>query len=158
MKESIRTGVFFGMTSAVITTLGLMVGLSSGTHSRLVVLGGILTIAVADALSDALGIHVSEESRENTTTRDVWVATFATVIAKFLFALTFTVPVLLLSLSSAVVASFLWGIFVLSVLSYRMAREQGEAPWKIIGEHIGITIAVIAATHFVGKWIYSFEV
>jgi len=62
MKDSLRTGVSFGLTSAVITTLGLMVGLQSGTHSKIVVLAGILTIAIADAFSDALGIHVSEEA------------------------------------------------------------------------------------------------
>jgi hypothetical protein len=49
MKDSIRTGISFGLTSAVITTLGLMVGLHSGTHSKIVVLAGILTIAIADA-------------------------------------------------------------------------------------------------------------
>ena len=54
MKDSLRTGISFGLTSAVITTLGLMVGLHSGTGSKLVVLGGILTIAIADAFSDAL--------------------------------------------------------------------------------------------------------
>ena len=62
MKDSLRTGISFGLTSAVITTLGLMVGLHSGTHSKLVVLAGILTIAIADAFSDALGIHVSKEA------------------------------------------------------------------------------------------------
>ena len=67
MKESLRTGISFGLTSAIITTLGLMVGLHSGSGSKIVVLAGILTIAIADAFSDALGIHVSEES-ENTHT------------------------------------------------------------------------------------------
>jgi len=33
MKDSLRTGISFGLTSAVITTLGLMVGLHSGTVS-----------------------------------------------------------------------------------------------------------------------------
>lgn len=47
MKDSLRTGISFGLTSAVITTLGLMVGLHSGTGSKLVVLGGVLTIAIA---------------------------------------------------------------------------------------------------------------
>ena len=51
MKESLRTGIAFGLTSAVITTLGLMVGLHSGTHSKIVVIGGILTI-----LSGLLGL------------------------------------------------------------------------------------------------------
>lgn len=38
-----------------------MIGLMAGTHSKLAVLGGILTIAIADAMSDALGIHISQE-------------------------------------------------------------------------------------------------
>ena len=62
MNHSIKTGFSFGLTSGIITTLGLIVGLNSGTGSKLVVLGGILTIAIADAFSDALGIHISEES------------------------------------------------------------------------------------------------
>ena len=61
-KHSLRIGFSFGLTSGIITTLGLMVGLHAGTHSRLAVIGGILTIAIADAFSDALGIHISEES------------------------------------------------------------------------------------------------
>ena len=48
MNHSLRVGFSFGLTSGLITTLGLMVGLSSGTHSKLVVIGGILTIAIAD--------------------------------------------------------------------------------------------------------------
>lgn len=48
------TGVFFGATSGVITTVGLIAGLYAGTESVVAVLGGILVIAVADAMSDAL--------------------------------------------------------------------------------------------------------
>ena len=58
MKDSLRTGISFGLTSAVITTLGLMVGLHSGTHSKIVVLADIPTVAIVDAFSDALGIHI----------------------------------------------------------------------------------------------------
>lgn len=66
IKQSFRTGLGFGLTSGVITTLGLMVGLHSGTNSKTAVIGGILVIAVADAFSDALGIHLSEESSKKT--------------------------------------------------------------------------------------------
>ena len=153
MKDWLRTGVSFGLTSAVITTLGLMVGLQSGTGSKLVVIGGVLTIAIADAFSDALGIHVSEESENVHTPRQVWGATGATFLAKFVFALTFIVPVLLLPLSAAVVVSVAWGLSILAILSYFMARAQGERPWKIIGEHVLIAGLVIAITHWVGHWV-----
>ncbi len=86
MNDSLRTGIFFGLTSASITTLGLMVGLHSGTGSKAIVLGGILTIAIADAFSDALGIHISEESENKHTEKEIWISTIATFLAKFLFA------------------------------------------------------------------------
>jgi len=153
MIESLRTGITFGLTSAVITTLGLMVGLHSGTHSRIVVLGGILTIAIADAFSDALGIHVSEESENVHTLKQIWVSTISTFFAKFLFALTFAVPVLFLSLLTAIIVGLIWGMSILAILSYAIAKSQGEAAWKVMGEHILIALIVIGITHFVGDWV-----
>jgi len=67
MKKSLKTGISFGLTSGTITTLGLMIGLNSGTNSRGIIIGGILTIAIADSLSDALGIHISEEADHTRT-------------------------------------------------------------------------------------------
>ena len=153
VRDSLRIGLSFGLTSAVITTLGLMVGLHSGTHSKLVVLGGILTIAIADAFSDALGIHISEESENAHTPRQIWGATVVTFFAKFLFALTFAVPVLLLSLTVAIWVSLAWGLTILTVLSYAIARSQGERPWRIVGEHLLIAVVVITITHYVGDLI-----
>lgn len=153
MKNSLRKGISFGLTSAVITTLGLMVGLNSGTHSRIAVLAGILTIAIADAFSDALGIHVSEEAENVHTGKQIWGATAATFLTKFMFAMTFVVPVVLLSLSTAIVVSLIWGMSILTVLSYVIARSQGVQPSKIIGEHLMIATVVIAVTHWVGDRI-----
>jgi len=153
MKDSLRTGISFGMTSAVITTLGLMVGLNSGTHSRTVVLAGILTIAIADAFSDALGIHVSEEAENKHTIKQIWAATISTFLAKFLFALTFIVPVIFFTLSTAIVISLIWGLSILALLSYIIAKSQSEPPWKIVGEHLMIAIVVIGITHWVGDWL-----
>ena len=150
MKQSFTTGFSFGLTSGVITTLGLMVGLHAGTHSRLAVIGGIVTIAVADALSDALGIHIAEESKNNGNVSEIWESTIATFLAKFLIALTFVVPVLLLPLEEAMTVSVGWGLSLLAVLSYFLARAQQIPAWKVIAEHLVIGVSVIAITHYVG--------
>jgi VIT1/CCC1 family predicted Fe2+/Mn2+ transporter len=153
MRHSLKTGFSFGMTSGVITTLGLMVGLHSGTHSRLAVIGGILTIAVADSFSDALGIHIAEEAEHVHTVRQVWASTIATFVSKLAFALTFAVPILFLDLTRAVWVSVGWGLIVLAMVSYRIARAQARSRWKVICEHLIIALAVIAITHLVGDWI-----
>lgn len=157
MKDSVRTGITFGLTSAAITTLGLMVGLHSGTHSRIAVLGGIITIAIADAFSDALGIHVSEEAENVHTNNEIWVATGATFLAKLTFAATFGIPVLILPLLTAIWVSIIWGISILVILSYTMAKSQQESPWKIIGEHILIALVVIIVSQWVGSWVGTLQ-
>ncbi len=152
-NDGARTGLFFGATSGVITTIGLIVGLNSGTKSITAVLGGILVIAVADAMSDALGIHLAEESDPDTDHGHVWSATIMTFITKFLFSISFAVPLLLLPLSTAVIVSVAWGMLVIVVLSYFLARSQGESPLAIIGEHVGIAILVVVFSHFIGVWV-----
>ena len=156
MKTSWKTGISFGLTSGVITTLGLMVGLHSGTHSRAIVIGGILTIAIADAMSDALGIHVSEESKNSAPMSQIWEATLATFTAKFVVSATFIVPVVFAPLDQAIVISVAWGLLLLTVLSVFVAREQAIAPWKVIGEHLLIALCVVAMTHVVGDWVKGF--
>ncbi len=148
-----KIGLCFGLTSAIITTLGLIVGLHSFSGSKLVVIGGILTIAIADAFSDALGIHISEESESIHTDREIWESTIATFAAKFLFALTFMAPVVFLELSTAILVSVIWGLLTLTFLSYVITRDEKENTWKVIIEHLVIALIVISFTHYVGDWV-----
>lgn len=157
MRTSWKTGLSFGLTSGVITTLGLMVGLHAGTHSRAVVLGGIVTIAVADALSDAMGIHLSEESKNSGPVRHVWESTVATFVAKLSIALSFVIPVILMPLQTAIFASILWGLALLTLLSFSLARAQQIAPWKVIAEHVLIAMCVVTVSHYVGDWVQTLK-
>lgn len=152
-SDGARTGLFFGATSGVITTIGLIVGLNSGTQSIKAVLGGILVISVADAMSDALGIHLAEESDPETTHSHVWAATITTFVTKFVFSISFAVPLLLLPLDSAVMFSVAWGMLVIVILSYFLARSQNESPAAIIAEHVGIAVLVVVFSHFIGVWV-----
>ncbi len=156
MRLSIRKGFSFGLTSGIITTLGLIVGLHSSTHSNLVVIGGILVIAIADAMSDALGIHVSEETENKHSTKEVWESTIFTFFSKFVFALTFIVPVLFLQLSTAIVICVIWGLSLITIFNYYMAKQQNIKPYRVIFEHLIIAIIVIVITHYIGDWVATF--
>ncbi len=153
VHTSITIGTSFGLTSGIITTLGLIVGLHAGTHSRLALIGGILTVAIADACSDALGIHIAQEAQRGSSTRDIWEATIATFGAKFVFALTFVVPILTFPLETAVVVSVLWGMLLLTGFNLYLARLHHRRPWPILAEHLLIALLVVAVTHSLGLWI-----
>jgi len=143
-------GISFGLASGVITTLGMMVGIDATTNSKLAVLASILAIAIADSFSDSVGIHISEES-EGKNPKEVWTATLFTLISKFTFAMSFTIPVLLLDLSEAIVASVLWGFALIAGFSYFNARQNRRNPAKEVAENTGIAMAVITVTYIAGK-------
>ena len=153
MRHSIKVGLCFGLTSGIITTLGLMIGLNAGTNSRLAVIGGILTIAIADAFSDSLGIHVSEESENKHTPKEIWESTLSTFFCKFVMASSFVIPVLLLELRNAIVVSICWGLLLLGILSYNIGKDQKTKTWHVVVEHLSIAVVVIVVAHYLGYWI-----
>ena len=155
MKDSIKKGFSFGLTSGVITTLGLIIGLWATTESRFVIIGGIFVIAIADALSDALGIHISEESKKRTSEKKIWESTLSTFFSKFIFALSFVIPVLLLELGTAIIVSIIWGFVLISSLSFYIAEKGKISRFKVIAEHVILTALVVLATYGVGKAVRS---
>lgn len=153
MQKAAKIGFNFGLTSGVITTLGLIVGLNSGTQLKLAVIAGIITIAVADAFSDALGIHVSQEADNSCSSRELWMATLSTFIFKFIFALTFIVPVLILPLGTSIIVSIIWGFVLITSASYLIAKQTNQKPSHVITEHLLISIAVILIANYLGLLI-----
>jgi VIT1/CCC1 family predicted Fe2+/Mn2+ transporter len=153
MKLSFRKGISFGLTTAIITTLALMVGLNASTNSATVVIAGIFVIAVADALSDSLGMHISEEAEYKHSNKEVWESTLATFGAKFIVASTFLLPMLLLPLQTAITLSVVWGLLLITVFSFFVARHQKKnVPWTIT-EHLVLAVFIIFVTHSLGTWL-----
>ena len=153
LKRSVQIGLSFGLTSGTITTLGLMIGLYSGTNLKSVVLGGILTIAIADSMSDALGIHISQESDKRNSIKEVWQATISTLVVKFFYSSLYILPVIFLPLKTAIIISIMIGYLVLILLSYHVAKQQKENSPKIIGEHVLIMTLVVLFTFYFGSFI-----
>jgi hypothetical protein len=152
-EHPIQVGMSFGLVSGVITSLGLVVGLTVGTQSRIAVIGGIVTIAIADSLSDALGIHISEEAESVHSSMEVWMATGVTFMTKFAVASSFLAPVLLLELEEAVWVSVAWGIALVAALSWYLAGRQMTSRTAVLAEHVGVAVLVVIVSALVGRWV-----
>jgi hypothetical protein len=86
----------FGATSAAITGLAVIVGLSSTANPVIGITTALAIIAIADNISDSFGIHVHQESQKesckelhkttfsNFATRVVVVAIFVLLVILFL--------------------------------------------------------------------------
>lgn len=155
-RKSINFGFSFGLTSGVITTSGLIVGLYSGTHLKSIIIGGILIIAFADAFSDSLGIHISKESEKKSTKKEIWNATILSFLTKLIVTLTFLIPIIIFNLSLAILISLIWSLFLISILSYKIAKTRKQNPLKVMGEHLIIAIIVIGLSNIIGRLISTF--
>ena len=153
-KRLYETRFSFGATAAIITNLALAVGLRTGEHAKWSIIGGMLVIAIADNISDAVGIHIYQES-ELLEAREVWLCTFTNLITRFLVSLTFIALVFFLPLKLAVVSTLTWGLLLLSIMSYMIARDKGMNPCLAILEHLALAIAVVTASNFFGQYILA---
>lgn len=142
----------FGATSAVITSLAFIVGLSNNPEPRLAIIGSLMVFAIADNISDSLGIHIYHESdlkKSNT----VAISTFTNFFTRLLVIGTFAFLVLILPILYAVIASILLGMSLLIALSYLIAKEQGVDPYMAIMQHMAVAIIVVAGSFLMREWI-----
>ncbi|MGY5854944.1 MAG: hypothetical protein RTU92_15355 [Candidatus Thorarchaeota archaeon] len=153
MSLSIKKGLSFGLTSGVITTLGMIVGVNASTSSRLAVIAAIVAIAIADAFSDAVAMHVSEESEGVHTRKDIWEVTMTTFLTKFLFAMTFVIPIWFLALDIAVLVDIIWGLMIMTIFNILLARSQDERVLRVVFEHLTIAVVVILITYMAGLFL-----
>jgi len=153
MNKPMKVGLSFGLTSATLTTLGLIIGLDASTNSKIAVAAGVLTIAIADSFSDAMGVHVSKESEGNFNHKEVWKATIYTFLGKFVFALSFLLPILLLKGPWDILVAVIWGVVILVILNYQVAKFSRQKPWLVVIEHLTVAGIVLVLSRLAGLLI-----
>ena len=152
--RSYQTKFSFGATSAIITCLGLIAGLDSLSHPKLSIVGGILVIALADNISDSVGIHIYQES-EGIPYKEVWFSTFSNFFTRVFVSLTFIILVIALPVRLVMPCSVVWGLLLLTFMSYTIAKDKGINVYRAIFEHVGIAVFVTILSGFIGKILIS---
>jgi VIT1/CCC1 family predicted Fe2+/Mn2+ transporter len=147
-KSKLRR-ISFGATAAIVTSVGLIAGLNAADAAPSTVVGSLLIVALADNLTDSLGVHVYQES-ERLAQRDALRTTLANFATRLLVSLSFVACALLAPPRISIYVSAVWGLGLLSGLSYLLARARGVSPTKEIFKHCAVAIAVIVLSTLVG--------
>jgi VIT1/CCC1 family predicted Fe2+/Mn2+ transporter len=149
-----QTRFSFGATSAIITNLGIITGLDTLTHPKLSIIGALLVIALADNLSDSFGIHIYQES-EHIGKKEVWLSTLTNFLTRLFVSSTFIVLIIVLPIRLAAVCSVIWGLLVLTVMTYTIAKQQKINPFSAIFVHLTIAVIVVVASNFIGAFVIT---
>lgn len=142
----------FGGTAAVVTSMGLIIGLDAASASRSTIVGGLLIVAIADNLTDSLSIHVYQES-ERLEARKAFRATLINFATRLSLALSFVLIMILLPPPAALIASAVWGLLLLTGLTYVVARDRGQPVIPEVLKHIAAAVVVVAASKAIGRFI-----
>lgn len=109
-------------------------------------------IALADNISDSFGIHIYQES-EKIETREVWTSTILNFISRMFVSLSFVALILILPLNAAIISSIIWGLLLLAVISYMVAKNEAANPYLSILTHVLIAVVVISLSNLVGDFL-----
>ncbi len=139
----------FGSSAAIITDVSLIVGLGSARAGKGPILAGLLTIAVADNISDSLGIHMYKEC-EGLGQRFSLLSTILNFFSRLFISLTFIAIVIFLPMADALYVGLIWGLLLIGFISYLISRSNHENPVREIAIHILTAVVVIALSRFLG--------
>jgi len=120
----------------------------------LAIIGAMLLIAIADNISDSVGIHIYQES-ELLNTREIWISTFTNFLARILVSLTFILLVIILPIKPAVICAISWGLLLLAILSYTIAKDEEVNPYLAMFEHVSIAVAIVILSNYIGGFVIS---
>lgn len=142
----------FGGTAAIVTSMGLILGLEAAASSRQAMVSALLIVALADNLSDSLSVHVYQEA-EHLESREAFRSTAANFVARLLVALSFVALVVAVPAVVLAAVTLAWGFLLLAWLTYLIARARGARADKEIGKHVLVAAIVLGISRWLGSWI-----
>jgi VIT1/CCC1 family predicted Fe2+/Mn2+ transporter len=142
----------FGGTAGIVASVALIVGLDAAAFSKSVIVSSLLIVALADNLADSLSIHLYQESERLDPVKAL-LATVTNFAARFVVTFSFVALVLALPVRGTVVAALAWGLFLLGLLSWMIARQRGVRPIPEIAKHLAVAVVVIFVAQLIGEWI-----
>ena len=150
-KGSGVQGLTHGIINGVLTSMGVVIGLSA-TGNKFLLLFGILAVGIADALGDSLAFHVAQETEIHHSKREVRVSTALTFFGILAGFIIMGIPVLLFDIGTAIIISGTIGIVMLAGLGYfvAMINPKLKKGHQMV-EYVVMGIIVIIVTYYVSR-------
>jgi hypothetical protein len=127
----------FGGTSAIVTSMGLIIGLGAAKAPPTTIVSGLLIVGVADNMTDSLSIHMHQEA-EKLEERAAFKATLTNFVTRLLTAFSFVIIVLALPKYASIIA-LAWGFLLLVGITYILARTRGVSPVREVVKRLRLT-------------------
>lgn len=132
-KEYLQSAMF-GLNDALVSTTGVMVGISAGTSDKsLIILAGAVTILV-EALSMGSGQYLSlksaQEYQDKTNRREATISGVVMYLSYIIGGLVPLLPIIFLPVEWSSIAAIIASLTGLLVLGYVKGKIVKASPWR----------------------------
>jgi len=132
--------------------MALIAGLDAAKAGRATMVSALLIAAVADNLTDSLSVHMYQES-ERLEEREAFVGTLTNFATRFIVCLSFVLIVALFRAHAVAVVGIIWGMSLLTALTYILARHRQVSAMSEVGKHLAVATVIIFVSKSIGHWV-----
>jgi len=147
-------GFTFGIMEGMVMVLGVLIGLSAASQPKTVLIIGTFLAGFSDALANAVGIHVSQET-EARPRREVWKATIYCFLATIGATLIIVIPLAVLPTTLAIPVTWVIGVVSLAALGWYVSRFSRIPKSTLAFEYMSMGIVVSVVCFIVGQATYT---
>ena len=161
MNSSLRQGMFFGANSGIITTVGLITGLVQTKISKNYLIISIISLAIADSISEAYGMYISKKAEDTEDdSQNPFFALIGLLIIKFFIVISYLIPFAFsnsLKYYKNLYWIVGWSLFLISLVDYNISELRDEHLLSYLIPHIIILFLVIYLTQMFGRLIETYK-
>ena len=154
LDKDTRQGLFFGINSGIITTVGLIAGMAQTTANPLFIVISVLSIAISDGIGEGYGIYLSKKAEHTKDKgRGPLYSLVSLFLSKFLVMVFFLVPLIFywnIKYYKNLVWPIIWSVLVLTLIDYELSNMRDEPIINYIVPHYIILALVLMATKGIG--------
>jgi VIT1/CCC1 family predicted Fe2+/Mn2+ transporter len=132
--------------------MALITGLDAVGTAKATLISALLIAALADNLTDSLSIHIYQES-VRLDEREAFIGTLSNFITRLLGSLSFVLIVAVFPPNVVVLAAIVWGMLLLGVLTYLLARERNVGILSEVIKHFVVAAIAIITSKIIAYFI-----
>jgi len=142
----------FGISAAVLSILGLMIGVYAALSTKVAIITSIISLALADSLADTYALYSQKKMRGASTLKALKFG-FSNFFSRFLLTSSFILPILFLDKILGIVINLIFGFTILIILNLLISIYQESNKIKSLLKSLTFSVIVLFSSYFAGTLI-----
>lgn len=143
----------FGASSAIMTVMGIIAGLTSAEQSLSAVLGSIASVGIADSMADSMSVYTAKKSERGSSEKVAMRTALSTFWSKLFFSMSFLAIFILAPTNYAIWVSIFWGLGLLGFMNFLISFVQEENIFWSVLKNIGLAVFIMMVSFWAGSFI-----